>query len=107
MRLLDNPHRSGPAVKALSNLPSALGIGARLVARRHTVQAERELGGSSTGSFGVHGDCVPVDVSEVVAKLVVAGVVGGSSTGEQARGRDAELQEGDVVGGRAEVAGTC
>jgi hypothetical protein len=45
-----------------------------------------------------------VDILQVVAGGVVAGVLVTTSTGEEARGWDAGLDEGEVVGGRAEGA---
>lgn len=78
----------------------------RRVPRGHALQRERELGGGAAGRLGVDGDGVPVDIVNVVALEVVAGVLGGAGAGEEAGGGDAEVEEADVVGGGAESTGS-
>lgn len=76
-------------------------IGGRFVARGHAIHIQRKFGSNIRGRFRVELIGVPVDVGEVVAQLVVAGVVGGTGAGEQGGGGDANLQETVVVGGAA------
>lgn len=77
----------------------------RRVSRRHALERERELGGGAGRRLGVDRDGVPVDVLNVVALKVVAGVLGGAGAGEEAGGGDSEVEEADVVRRGAEGTG--
>lgn len=102
--LLDDASLLGPLVEAANHGPLAARVGRSLGAGRHAVQAQRELRRRSSGGLGVEGDGLPVDVGEVVAQLVVAGILGCAGAGEDAGRRDAELEEGDVVRRGSEAA---
>lgn len=87
----------GPALELPPDGPGVPLGGAGLLAGRNAVEAEGQAGGQATGGLCVDGQGVPVDVLEVVAGQVVAGVGGGAGSGEDAGGGDAALQEAVVV----------
>lgn len=77
----------------------------RRVPRRHALERERELTGGAPRRLSVDGNGIPVNVVNVIALEVVAGVLRGAGAGEEAGGGDAEVEEADVVGGRAKRTG--
>ena len=104
MRLLNHVGNVGPLGEAASNTTLGLGVDRGGLARGDALDGQGELGHGTTGSLGVDGDGVPVDVGEVVAGGVVARVLGSTGAGEDTGGGNAELKEGDVVRGSAEGA---
>jgi hypothetical protein len=84
MLFLDNLSGSLPFVKTQGHSPLALGIGARLQSRRDTLEAECELRSSSARRLRIERNRSPVDVVNVVARLVVARVGRAACTSEDA-----------------------
>lgn len=97
MRLVNHLCDLCSPVKRSLDSPSAAWVEARLFSRRDAVQAQCELCSCTTGSLGVHCDGLPVDVVQVIAGLVVARIFWGTGAGEETRGGDSELQEGNIV----------
>lgn len=55
---------------------SAARVGAGLVTRWNTIQAEGELGGSTASGLGIGDERIPVDVVKVILGCVIVGVGG-------------------------------
>jgi len=87
-----------PLLKARSNSPLALGVSRGLVSWGNTLEAKSELGSSTASGLGVESQSSPVDVVDGVAFQVIAWISLGIGAGEDTGGRDAELDEGGVVG---------
>lgn len=87
-----------PLLEARSNSPLALRVRRNLVTLGDALQAESELGSSTTSCLGVESQRSPVDVVDGVAGQVVARVGFGVGTGEDAGRGDAELDKGGVIG---------
>lgn len=86
-----------PLLEACSYSPLALGVSRGLVSWRNALQAESELGSSTTSGLGVESQSSPVDVVDGVAFQVIAWIGLGISAGEDSGGGDAELDKGGVV----------
>jgi hypothetical protein len=82
----------------------ARGVDAGRLARGDAVEVVGQLSGGTTSRLGVHNESLPVDVVDVVASQMVAGVLGGASTGEDTRRGDTELEEANIVRGGTEGA---
>jgi hypothetical protein len=82
----------------------ARGVDAGRVTRGDAVEAVGQLSGRATSRLGVHNESLPADVVDVVTSQMVAGVLGGTGTGEDARRGDTELEEADVIRGGTEGA---
>lgn len=102
--LLSHSSGLGPLLQAASDAPLTLGICGCLLPERHTREIVGKLSSGASGRFRVEGNGFPVDVVDIIALEVIANVVRCASAGEDAGGGDAELEESDVVGGRAEAA---
>ena len=98
-------HHGRPFLKALHNATTGTEVGARLLAGRHSLEREGQFGQSARCRSGIDGECVPVDVVQVVAGLVVARIVRCAGARVQRRRRDAELDEADKIGAGAESSG--
>ena len=96
--------RALPLVELAADPIPVADVDGRVRAGREALERERELGGHGARGARVVREGAVVHVVGRVAREVVAGVLGGAGAGEEARGRDAELEEADVVAGGAEAA---
>lgn len=107
MLLLKHFSPLGPLVEASQDCLLATGVDADLLAGRDALNAQSELGRSTTSRLRIQRQCLPLDVLQVITSQMVARILRSTSAGENTGRRDTELQEGDVVRVLAEAAVDC
>jgi len=91
-----------PALELVVHLVATTEVRGGVETGRHALERVGEDSKGVGGGLGVDDESLPADVVEVVALLVVAGVPWGAVSGEEADGRDSELDEASVIGAAVE-----
>ena len=86
-----------PPLEAFHHSAAGVEVETCLIARWYALERVCQPRGSASSSSSVESERLPVDVVQVITRLMVASVIRRAGASVQRSGRDAELDEPDEV----------